>query len=175
MDMEIIIILLAVLQSMAISLGVGSSTLAIINFFVAIADGKIDESERNMMGVVYIVLRVAMVAILVTTGLLALLHITQTEVAYLTSFKMAVWTLIAVLYINAILMTKHLISSSFGPSIQAGTWYTLGGITALLPLNLDNFTYIQFCIGYATVVVFAIVLVNGVMLHLKKKKEQTNT
>ncbi len=35
--MEIIIILGTVLQSAAISLGMGASTLAIINFFVAIA------------------------------------------------------------------------------------------------------------------------------------------
>ncbi len=70
--MIMIITLATIIQSMAISLGVGSSTLAIINFFVAIADGAIDETERKMMGVVYKVLRVAMVLILITTILLLL-------------------------------------------------------------------------------------------------------
>jgi hypothetical protein len=68
--MTAFIVLITILQTFSISLGVGSSTLAIINFFVAIADSKIDETERIMMGVVYTVLKVAMVLILTTTIIL---------------------------------------------------------------------------------------------------------
>ena len=67
-SMEIIIIVIAILQIFSVSLGVGSSTLAVLNFFVAIADGKISDEERNMMGVVYIVLRISMLAILFTSN-----------------------------------------------------------------------------------------------------------
>ncbi len=67
--MDVIFILVAILQSIGISLGVGSSTIAIVNFFVAIADGKIEPTERKMMQVTYVILRVAMVTILLTTSI----------------------------------------------------------------------------------------------------------
>ena len=37
--METVTIILSIIQAMSISLGVGSSTMAILNFFKAIADG----------------------------------------------------------------------------------------------------------------------------------------
>ena len=168
--MEIIIIVLAILQAMAISLGVGSSTIAILNFFVAISDGKISPEERNIMGITYTVLRVSMVVILLTTFVLALLNMQTYTASYFTDYKIAVWTLIFVLFLNAFLMTKHIMPSTFGPALQAGTWYTLGTITALLSLNLDNFTYFQFIVGYFAALSLAVGLVNGVMHYLKNKK-----
>ena len=167
-----ILILIALLQTIAVSLGVGSSTLAIINFFVAIADGKIDENERRMMGVVYTVLRVAMVLIAVTAVLIALIEFMEIGTAYLTPFVLAVWTLIGMLFLNAILMTKKIMPSNFGPSIQAGTWYTLGIVTALRQFDLTNFTYLQFILGYVAVVALATAIVNGMMGYLKKKRAQ---
>jgi hypothetical protein len=164
--MELIIILLLILQSIAISLGVGSSTLAIINFFVAIADGRIDENERRMMGVVYVILRVAMALILLTSGALTLLHYSSAQ-----TFLVALWTLIAVLYINAILMTKRIMPSTIGPALQASSWYTLGVTMTLFSLGLVTFSALQFYLGYAVAILLAVSLVNGTMAILKHKRE----
>lgn len=170
--MQLIIILTTILNSIAISLGVGASTLAIANFFVAIKDGNISPEERSLMGVVYIALRVAMGLILFTTLVLGLYHVSQHGLAdYLTPYKEAVWTLLAVLYLNAVLMTKHLISSTFGPAIQASSWYTLGVVTALLPMNLHNFAYWHFLLGYACALTLAIVLVNSLILHFTPSRK----
>jgi len=169
--MEMILVLVAILQSMAISLGVGSSTLAIVNFFVAIADGKIDVNERRMMGVVYTVLRVAMVIILVTTIIIGVYIIASLDGGSLSDFIWATWTLVAVLYINAVLMTKKIMPSTVGPALQASTWYTLGICMTLVPLSLSGFTYFQFIIGYAAAIALAVSIVNGMMAILKKKKE----
>lgn len=166
--MELIYVLLHILQSMAISLGVGSSTLAIVNFFVAIADGKIDPEERRMMGVVYVVLRVAMVLILITTtGILTLEYLNGGAVA-LTAYIVAQFTLIFVLFGNAVLMTARLMPSTVGPALQASSWYTFGIITAIAAINLANFSLLQFLFGYATIFIFAVSLVNGIMIYLKK-------
>jgi hypothetical protein len=170
--MDIVFILFVVLQSMAISLGVGSSTLAIINFFVAISDGTIDPQERKLMGVVYIVLRVAMVAILITTGVIALIHLTTLDTPYLTAYTAAFWTLLAVLYVNAVLMTKHIMPSNIGPALQASTWYTLGILTALLPIGMGNLSYVGFLIGYAAAIGLAVGVVNWIMNYQKKKRTQ---
>lgn len=162
-----IYVVLEIAQSIGISLGVGCSTLAIVNFFVAIADGKIDDSERKMMGNVYVMLRIAMVAILATT----LLLIPFSEAHYLSAFMLGFWTLIAVLYSNAFLMTKHLMPSKFGPAIQASTWYSLGVVNALIPLGLTHFSYFEFIVGYLAAIALGVSIVNGTMEHLKNKKK----
>jgi len=171
--MVFIITLTSIIQALATSLGVGSSTLAIVNFFVAIADGKIEPDERRMMGVVYIVLRIAMLLILATT-LALFMH---TYVAYwvpaITTFHIAQLLVLAVLFINALLMTIHLMPSTFGPALQAGSWYTLGVLAALSGLDLVDFTLLQFSLGYLTALISAIGLVNGVMaLQVARRRKQ---
>lgn len=168
--MELLIIIVSIIQSIAISLGVGASTLAIVNFFIAIADGEISPDERKMMGVVYVILRIAMGTILTTTFILLLLNHMQNTAGYLTAFKAGQWTLIFALFLNAFLMTKHLVSSKFGPAIQAGTWYALGILTALLPFSLNTFTYWHFLLGYGLMLALTIVVVNLTMRHLLLKK-----
>jgi hypothetical protein len=163
--MEIIIILGTVLQGAAISLGMGASTLAIINFFVAIADGTIDPGERKMMGVVYLVLRVAMVLILVTFVVLLATNYLAGKPVLVNSAQL---TLIVVLYANAMLMTKRIMPSTVGPALQASTWYTLGILTTIVSLGFTAITYGQFLLGYVTVIVLAISIVNGMMAYLKK-------
>lgn len=90
--MEIIMLFVAVIFSFATSLGVGSSTLAIANFFVAIADGMIDPEERKMMGVVYIVLRVAMVLLFITLTLLTGYNTYHLGAAAFTPLLFAQWS-----------------------------------------------------------------------------------
>ncbi len=164
-------VLVALIASMATSLGVGSSTLAIINFFVAIADGKIDETERRMMGNVYIVLRVAMVILFFTLTLKTGFDAYHLGADAFTPALFASWTVLGVLYLNAILMTLRIMPSTFGPGIQAGSWYTLGGLTALLSIGISASSYLIFVMAYVTFITFAVSLVNGIMAILKAKKE----
>lgn len=172
LGMSFIITLVAIIQSFSISLGVGSSTLAILNFFGAIADGTIDPTERRMMGIVYIVLRVAMVLILVSTLFLLVVEQIGNDAGELSAFAFGQITALSVLFINAVLMTLHWMPSTFGPSIQAGSWYTLGTLSALLPLGLTNFSYVEFLLGYLAWIVLAVAIVNGVMAMMKAKNEE---
>lgn len=168
-----IIVLIAVLQSIGVSLGVGSSTIAITQFFVAINDGKIDSRERRMMGVVYVVLRVAMGLILVTT----LIHMAMVWYVlsmqglgieqYWNTFTSALWLVIAVLFVNALGMTKHWIPSTLGPGIQGGSWYTLGILFALVSIGFTMFTFTQFVLAYLGMMCLFVAVVNGVMTYQK--------
>lgn len=161
----------AIVQSFSISLGVGSSTLAIVNFFVAISDGKIDETERRMMGIVYVVLRIAMVLILATTVLLMIFDHLDAGID-MTSLVSAQLIVLIVLFLNATLMTMRKMPSTFGPALQAGSWYTLGTLAALVPLGLTTFTLTEFFLGYVTWLILAIAIVNGVMAMLKHQKQK---
>jgi hypothetical protein len=169
--MILITLLAGVLQSIHISLGVGSSTLAIVNFFAAIADGTIDETERRMMGIVYVVLRIAMVGILITTILLHAPVVLAQGLAGMTTFMWAQWLVLAMLYTNAFLMTKRIMPSTFGPGLQAGSWYSLGIIMALALQGVTGYSLLQFALGYVAVLVLAVGSVNGVMAYLKARNQ----
>ena len=162
-------LLAGILQSIFISLGVGSSTLAILNFFTAIKDGTIDATERAMMGIVYIVLRIAMVGILFTTLVLLTPTIT-TDVTMLSTVSLAQLTIIAVLFINAALMTARLMPSKYGPGIQAGSWYTLGAIAALSLQGIMDYSYTEFLTGYVAMMLLAVVIVLSAMNWMKRKR-----
>lgn len=168
--LETAYIIVTILQTIAVSLGVGCSTTAVTQFFFAIADGKIDEGERRIMGVVYILLRVAMGLILLTTMVQAAILYKVMGTAYINPFTVGIWTATIVLYVNAILMTLHWMPSKFGPGIQAGSWYTLGISFALIPLGLVSFSYQQFFLAYAGAMVLGVVLVNLIMSYQKSRR-----
>jgi hypothetical protein len=168
--MNIILVLVALVQFLAVSLGVGSSTLAVTNFFVAIADGKIDETERKMMGIAYIILRVAMVAILITTGILTTHTLLAVGIGGITTFTLAQISMIVVLYANATLMTLRIMPSTVGPAFQAAAWYALGALGALMALQLTEFTYLQFALSFAADCAANVAITNGLMWYLKAKR-----
>jgi len=168
--MELLYDIATVIQTIAISLGVGTSTVAITSFFVAIADGHLDATERRMMQPVYIILRVAMGLILLTTIMEGIALVTTFGTDVFGGAAFSAWTIIAVLFLNAYMMTKHLIPSTFGPAIQAGSWYTLGFMTAMFAIGAQNFSYLSFLIGYGLFLVAAIAFVNGMMVYLKMRR-----
>lgn len=167
--MSILITAVAILQSFAVSLGVGSSTLAILNFFGAIADGTIDATERRMMGIVYVVLRVAMVAILVTSAMLLAYEYSITGLSLFSVYDGALLIILFVLFLNAALMSARLMPSTFGPALQAGSWYALGALAAVQGLGLVTFTFGQFIVGYILGIILVTAVVNGVMSIMKSK------
>lgn len=167
--METIIIAVAVLQAMGISLGVGSSTLAVLNFFIAIKDGKIDETEKHFMGITYTILRIAMVIILLGSLILAYYGFMTEGVAYFTSFVITQFVFITILYINATLMTLHIMPSSFGPAIQASSWYTLGFTLALYTNGVNDMAFTSYAFIYLFMFIIAYSVINGVMSHLRNR------
>ena len=168
--MEMILVLTTVVQFFAVSLGVGSSTLAVANFFVAIADGKIDETERKMMGIAYLILRIAMSVILVTTGILVVHSLMTNGIAGISTFAIAQISMITVLYVNATLMTLRIMPSTVGPAFQAAAWYALGALSALAALQLTEFTYLQFTLSFIADCAMNVAITNGLMWYLKAKR-----
>lgn len=173
--METITIIFSIIQTLGISLGAGASTIAILNFFQAISDGKIDETERNFMGITYRVLRIMMTIILVSTFILACLGYLTQGLEYFTSYIIAQIILTLTLFLNAFLMTLRVMPSTFGPAIQVSSWYTLGFILALTPHNLTDFRLQVFILAYLTFIVCVIAIINSVMAHLKDDQKKVPT
>jgi len=169
---SIIFIFFSTLQVVGISIGMGSSTIAISNFFLAIKDGKIEDHERKFMGVAYFILRVAMVIILVTTTTLAFRGFSEVGSSYFTPYVITQFILISALYLNSLLMTLHLIPSTLGPAIQASSWYTLGFALALLANGWNDISLGAYMLLFLADFIVSLVIINGVMSYLKNKNKK---
>jgi hypothetical protein len=168
--MAIVISLITLIKFFATSLGVGASTLAAANYFVAVADGYIDENERRMMGVVYVVLRIAMAIILVTSIMQFTYEYSAVGLGDMHPYTLGQMLVLFVLYLNALLMTAHLVPNTVGPALQAGSWYTLGTLLALQSMGYVHFTFLQLFLAYATWIILAVGIVNGILAVLKEKR-----
>lgn len=156
---------------MAISLGVGSSTLALIFYFIGIHDPVLRESGRIYQRAVFTVLRVSMVLILLTEMIRGILYVqTGTSIQELLAADTLVfaWTIVAVLFGNAILMTLHFMPMKLGPAIQATSWYTLGVITTL---PVVTFTYLPLVLTYAGCILALAVVIELVTQKVTPKPE----
>lgn len=163
------ILFVSILFSMFVALGIGASTLAVSEFFYAISDGKIDTKERGMLGVIYFVLRVAMIGILFTAAVLTFAKNPQFYHVGLTDFALMTFSMLGILYLNAILMTLHLMRSNIGPAFQAGAWYTLGISNAAAGAGFF-LSYTGYLLMYAVLFTTFFVVINGLMRWLKNRR-----
>lgn len=167
------LIIVAYVQSLAVSLGVGSSTIAICNYIVAVRDNTIDTSERSIMGVTYTILRVAMAAIVLTLLIQAIAFIPEYGLAYFQPFILFVWLIVAVLFANAVLMTKHFIPRTVGPALQAVSWYTLGTLYFLSTIYATTGSFGTYIVWYGIALLVVSVLLNAVIAFVKRRAPET--
>lgn len=160
--MELYNIFVDLIFELSITLGVGSSTFALTFYILALTDGNVDASERRFMHTVYFVLRIGMA--LIALGLIASLF--GAPLADGLTYTLQ-WALLAVITINAILMTVHVMPMKYGPVIAGGSWYSLFFVTTLPVATWGTPTIIA---SYAGVLVFLYVLLNVLkaLLHPKK-------
>lgn len=164
--------LLPVITSMAISLGVGSSTFALIFYFMAKHNPALRETGRPYQKAVYIVLRVAMAAILlmeIVKITLYLYHDVPLKELLAVDVLAFMWTVIAVLFLNAILMTLHYMPMRAGPAIQATSWYTLGLISSM-PGDLLTYTYLPLLLTYLGGIIAMAVVIELITQKLTPKE-----
>lgn len=147
--MELISLILGLIFRIGVTLGVGSSTFALTNFIVALRDGVIDEGEKRMMHVVYVVLRIGMA--LIAIGLIVPLFVFGLEI--LTPQYLMVLTLLGIITLNAILMSKKLMPMRYGPVIAGGSWYAIF-FAVELPLYAVSYPMLLLYYGVFLVVFF---------------------
>jgi len=162
--LDIITSIFIIIHIGGVSLGIGASTLAVAIFLNAMDDGTVDTSERRLLGVVYITLRTAMVLILLSS-----VYIAFQAPSIFAERALFTWILIAVLFVNAVIMTKHLLSMKIAPAIQAGTWYTLGIMTTASTFSLFSITLPHFIALYGSCLILATVVLNFYISCLEEK------
>lgn len=141
--MDILPIVFNIAHQMGISLGVGSSTIAITLFLLTLRDKKMDPSERSALHAVYIILRVAMT--LIAIGLAGFAAIYAGQGILENPIYIAEAALFVILVANAILMTLHKMPMWLSAPVQGATWYSFFFVTTL---PIGNPTLIMLIAGY---------------------------
>jgi FAD/FMN-containing dehydrogenase len=108
-----------IVYTIGLTLGVGSSTFALIFYIRALEDGVVDASEKRFMQTVYVVLRIGMFLLF-----LGLVGSTIHRLVELHTLVVA-WALLSVITLNAVLMHYRVMPMKYGPILAGGSWYSL--------------------------------------------------
>lgn len=139
--------LIEVVFSLGLTLGVGSSTFALIFYIKSLQDGVIDATERSFLHTVFFVLRIGMVLIAAGLGGKFLMGTMGEPIAYGLSSA-----LIGIIALNAILMDRRIMPMQYGPILAGGSWYSLFFVSkvpvASFPLWVPVVEYVVFLIVF---------------------------
>lgn len=149
-------------------LGTGGATIAEFQITTALKDKKVSLEERALMHANYTMIRVGMAIVLLSVIGMFWYHLGLGNDWILTSEKLWIKDLMFVMiFINAVLLHKHLVPLWLGASISFTSWWgaTLLGLAGRLPY--DFFTYL---IGYVVaifVVAYVLKLVRKFMMRVR--------
>lgn len=129
------------LYTLGLTLGVGSSTFALIFYISATADGVVDETEKRFLRIVFRVLRVGMVIFFLSLLARSVAGGFDSVVALAPQ-----WILLALITLNAVLMHYRIMPMRFGPVLAGGSWYSLLFITQF---PLMAYGGVVLTVGYA--------------------------
>lgn len=72
-------------------------------------------------------------------------------------------------------MTLRIMSTTLGPSLQAGSRYTMGVLNALLPLGYISFMLTHFLLSYTAAISLVTAAVNGHLAALKVRQSRATS
>ncbi len=171
------ILFINILKLIAISIGAGASTVLVAQSLVAVRDNKVTADEQNLLGIVMLLIRMAIVLLFLTQAWLTAIVYTSLNInlTIFAAVNTLTWALLGVLFIAFVFIDYGIINRQMGVSIQISTWYSLvfiWGWPLLMPLSLEAFllAYIIFSFASVFLIRFAHSWVrNAQFLHRKTK------
>ena len=138
------ILFVTILKLIAISIGAGASTVLVAQSLVTIKDNTVSKDEQNLLAIVMLLLRMAILLLFITQAwFTAFVYIdTSINLSIFMSVNTLTWTLLGVLFITFVFIDYAIINRQMGVSIQIATWYALifiWGGPILVPLSIDTF------------------------------------
>ncbi len=136
-----------VLRFFAVGLCLGTSTIVMVMYYRLVSIGKTDPIERNIMHLLYKILRVGMVLAVITEGTCFLYAFHVDNFIYWTNNPELLmrWTIFTVIVLNAFAMQYHKITMWLGPVFAGGSWYAYFFLSVWIETES---TYGQILSGY---------------------------
>ncbi len=150
---SIVSLLAPAIYQLGLTLGIGSSTFALIFYIQFLSDGEMDPTERRVLKTVFFVLRLGMAFII--SGLLLFFALGQAagvslfdDVGFLIQA-----TIMGVIVGNAVLMTLHYMPMWLGPVLAGGSWYALF-LVRFVPFSSPSYWFLLMAYGAFVCVFF---------------------
>ncbi len=154
------------INTLGMTLGVGSSTYAITFFHQSIADGVIDDTEKRFLHTVYFLLRAGMILLFLSYAAQGY-QITQGFHIPVDTDTLAVQaTFLAIIFANAVLMERRLIAMWLGPAIAGASWYSIFFASVL---DMYHFPYSTLISWYCLLIIVFILFLH-ILRDLMMKK-----
>lgn len=157
-------------------LGVGGATLIEVHLNKALADGKMEADERNLLGANFVTLRVGLVIALFTgLGFIVLYLFAGQETRLQNPVFWAKMLMIVIVAVNALLLQAHKINLYWGSALSFVTWWA----AALLGVFLTNsvrYGFFEIMIAYIVAVVAGAFVLHRIRTAMQKRfaKKQSN-
>lgn len=146
---------ITLIYSIGLCLAVGSSTYALTFYFQSLRDGVMDASERAFLHTVYFILRIGM-GLLITANiaLLAWAAAYRSLGTVVTGSYLMEWIVLAVIILNAVLMTKKRMLMWLGPALAGGSWYLLLIVHSLAEIDIPLPAWLAFYVFFVAAFVY---------------------
>lgn len=159
--------LLSLLYYLGMIYGVGASTFALLFYFRARKDGKVDASEHNLIHVVNFILRIG---VFVLALIEFILIVTAWKAGYTEYFFSSVlWIRLGLLFfltLDAAILERKLFPGWVGPGLAAGLWYLYFFIHLFKPAVYSFATLLSICV--VSIVAWLYVVRTIKKIYLKK-------
>lgn len=143
------------IYAIGLCLAVGSSTYALTFYLQSLQDGVMDASERAFLHTVYFVLRIGMGMLLMANlALLVWAAAYHSVSAVATDSYLMEWIVLAVIILNAVLMTKKRMPMWLGPALAGGSWYLLLIVHTLAEVNVPLPAWLAFYVFFVAAFVY---------------------
>lgn len=157
------------IRFLAVGLCLGTSTCVMTMYFYLVAKGKTDPAEKNVMHILYTILRVGMVLAIATEITCLIYYYHVDNFIYWTDnpeFLMRI-TIFGVICVNALAMQHRKISMWLGPVFAGGSWY--GYFFFSVWIETES-TYLTLLAGYIGWLAFIFVFLAGLRLYLTRNQ-----
>lgn len=162
------------IRFLAVGLCLGTSTVVMTMYYYLVAKGKTESNEKDMMHVLYNILRVGMILAVVTEITCLLYHFHVDNFIYWTDNPELLMraTIFGVIVINATAMQFHKISMWLGPVFAGGSWYAYFFFSVWIETES---TYPVLLLGYFLWLGLVFILLSLLRLYLTRNKQNYTT
>lgn len=163
--------ILVIMHIIGTVLGVGAATFAEILYARFNSDDIINNEERKVLSVTYMVMRTGLF-LLVISGFAFLLYFRLTE-DVTTLMSPSFWakmTVIAVLVGNALLLQARMMPFAIGTALSLTSWYT--ALVLGVALDKTTATYFEILMYYAIAIVLVAICLRWIRArtHIPRRK-----
>ncbi len=162
-------LVLLTLHLVGVVLGVGAATFIEVFLNKLLADKKMDDSEKGVMKVTYIVLRTGLVlSVLTGIGFIVLEYVQGRASLFNDPVFWAKNSIIVILVVNAVLLHLHIMKLRWGSALSFVSWWSAFLLGVFLT-NGRQFGYVEIMLAYGLAVALGALVLEWIRSYAQRR------